>query len=64
MVPLTRYYASFKRDISYKKRVPWFEHVPSRCYSDKMSTSIVEYVGQFLTGPSRHGTVTKSANEC
>ena len=63
VINLKRYYATLKRDPSYKKNVSWFEVLPNNVPTEKSSIAIAEYVGTFPTNISTHGNAIKSSSE-
>ena len=46
IVVMKRYYATLLRDPSYKKRITWFEQLPSN-FDNKKMHAVAKYIGKF-----------------
>ena len=57
---LKRYYATLKRDSTYKKRIAWIENPPAQ-YTTKSNRAVIEHIGTFPDDTSSHGNC-KHAN--
>jgi hypothetical protein len=63
LVIMKRYYATLKRDKSYKKRITWFESLPDYPM-ELLSLAVAEYLGNFpIDEISQHGNARKTNQE-